>query len=207
MKKLLFTIYFMLYWFAKNSIAIENVEDKIIVKDCIVTPQLWSLDSPRTFANTSELRKSAGSTVMVEGKSIIVIGTVFDQNCVPLTGANVKIWQKNFGKKKLPTDQTMYTGSNISDNLGNFSFYTIMPISENGESPKIYIHISHPDIMNFETVLLFPNNKNNDEELKGLSNEEKNLLIAKCKNCLNNHEVPIYELKIVVEGKANYKSY
>ena len=207
MKKLLFIIYLIFYWVIESSIAMENVEDKMLVKNCIITPQLWSLDAPTTFANTSELRRATGSAVIAEGKSIIISGTVFDQNCVPLTGANVKIWQRNLGKKKLPTDQTMYTGSSISDNLGNFSFYTIMPVSQKGESAKIYIHISHPDIMNFETVLLFPNNKNNDEELKNLSHKEKNLLTTKCKNCLNNNEIPIYELKIIVEGKTNYKTY
>ncbi|AEI88876.1 MAG: Protocatechuate 3,4-dioxygenase beta subunit [Candidatus Midichloria mitochondrii] len=190
-----------------ESFAVDNIQDSILIKDCIITPQIWSLEAPTKFATTSELRKQTGSSVFAQGQSIIISGTILDQNCVPITGANVKIWQKNLGKPSSRTDKTKYTGSNISDNLGHFSFHTIMPAPEPNESPRVYFHISHPDIINFETIMLFPKNQNNDAELKNLTAQEKNLLIAKCKNCPNNEGAPIYEFKIIIEGKTNYKNY
>ncbi|MDJ1406838.1 MAG: hypothetical protein MRQ13_00280 [Candidatus Midichloria sp.] len=81
-----------------ESFAIDNVQDSILIKDCIITLQIWSLEAPTKFATSSELRKQTGSSVFAQGQSIIISGTILDQNCVPITGANVKIWQKNLDK-------------------------------------------------------------------------------------------------------------
>ena len=190
--------------FAAQETKVQNI---LLTKHCITTPQIWSLEAPDQFISYSDLRKKEGSSVFAQGNSIIIEGIVTDKNCIPLAGASIKIWQKNLGQKKAKTDITFYTGLNVSDTLGRFSFYTIMPLPEHDDEPMLYINISHPEIIDFETVMLFSKDGINSPSLKNLTKLERNLLVAKCRNCNDTKAVPIYDFRIITDGKPPYKDY
>ena len=192
--------------FQGNSLA--EIQNPDIIKDCILTPQLWALESPKSFLTSSDLRKKTGSSIFLSGQNIIISGSVLDDHCVPLTSARVNIWQKNPDKKSSLNHGMEYiNGSIITDNLGNFEFYTLMPEHEKDSKPFVFFHISHHDILDFETRMFFSSDLEHEKSLEELSSTERKSLVATCLNCKDHDPVDQYYFQIIVPGKSHYKEY
>ena len=179
-----------------------------IVKNCSATPSLWADKSPKSFLTSSDLRRSPGSSVFISGQNIVIFGRVLDERCIPLAAAKVNIWQQhphqNISNDK---DPSYLTGSITTDNLGNFSFYTIMPLKEKNIEQSIHFHISHPDVLDFETQMFFSKNIGDADLLKDLSEQEKASLTAICANCEDQEVIDKYYFQIIVPGVGHYKEY
>ena len=101
-----------------------------VVNVCQMTPAIWADFPPPNFATSNNLRKKSGSYKFANGNFINITGKVFDQNCTPVTGAVVRIWQANaYGvfeddNKVFDNKDENFAGSGtaITDNLGEYAF-------------------------------------------------------------------------------------
>ena len=84
----------------------------------------------------ADLIRLEGSSLFALGEVIIVKGQVTDQNCNPVKGALVEIWQAcASGKYNHPSDPNtapidpnfQYWGKSVTDDQGRYKFRTILP--------------------------------------------------------------------------------
>lgn len=84
----------------------------------------------------ADLITVAGSSKIAEGEIVLVQGTLTDQNCKPVAGALVEIWQAcKSGKYNHPSDPNnapldpnfQYWGKAVTDANGFYRFRTIVP--------------------------------------------------------------------------------
>lgn len=195
---------------------------KELIKECEITPAIWQLATPPEIATTNNLRRKTGSSEFAHGSWIIISGKLTDSFCTPISDAIVEIWQANsFGgidysesiKKGRKDPNFLGSGSTITDNEGNYSFFTIFPGSlGKNDKPKINIRVRHRDFLPLETAFLFESsdkNHRNHKQNKSISNNKRDLLVAKQENCItNNQEDDIkYRFNITLEGKNLYRKY
>lgn len=207
--------------FLMLSVLVPNIS-WAIVNECSITPAIWQLSPvPKIIANNN-LNRATGSSEFAQGTVIEISGTVFDQNCVPVTGATVEIWQANskggfdFNTNELSAlkdPNFAGTGKAITDNKGFYNFRTIMPGSQKeNRAPNISFRVTHKDFLPLETVMYFENNSLNDTDsllLKEVALNKRNLLVAKPQNYINNEteENIKYRFDITFEGNNKYKNY
>jgi len=199
-----------------------HAQEKILKMSCEITPQIWDLKSPPSISSSNNLRRKTGSSEVAQGDFITVEGRVFDENCVPISGATVEIWQVNslgldqFNSTDYVNLDSNFIGSGkmITDNLGNFRFLSIFPGSENDvRAPHINFRVKHRDFMPSETEMFFENQINNSKDSNLISQVERSkrqLLIAntnKIGNDYNQEDGIRYNFDIVLEGKNKYKKY
>lgn len=150
---------------------------------CDVTPQIWGLEPPPSdIGKTNNLRIETGGVYFSSGRFINIYGRLLDARCVPVGGARLVIWHAPPPKGVLKRDGNFLgSGTAITDNLGYFTFLTVMPGASAGPVPYINFRIEHRDSLPFETKMFFPQRNNkSDNDFKALKNNaERNLLIAK----------------------------
>ena len=158
---------------------------------CAVTPEVYVLpaDLPKSFATSNDLTKRHGFSGSAAGRVIRIEGRVMDIDCVPISGAVVRIWQNNsFGVGDIDLDAEhldgsgvlstydpgfAITGTSVTDNTGYYSFITIFPGVDAREvkSRSINFSVSHHDFSDIYTVMLFPEDDHslleNDRILSG----------------------------------------
>ncbi|CAL7962545.1 putative Dioxygenase [Alphaproteobacteria bacterium] len=109
-----------------------------------------------------------------------------------------------------------FTGSGcaVTDNLGYYSFFTIMPGTRGDEQvPKVHMHVSHCDFDPLETQMFFPQYKNySDQVLECAANNEllRGLLIASAEKqgaLGQSVATEVYNFNIVLNGVNKYKEY
>jgi hypothetical protein len=98
---------------------------------------------------TNNARLQTGDAVDSPGKTIVIIGTVFDSQCVPVVDALVELSQRDaHGQKVIQqpvgTNKQKFRGfaRTRTNNNGEFVFYTMMP----GGAPEVSLGLSHPDM-------------------------------------------------------------
>ncbi|WP_053332677.1 dioxygenase family protein [Candidatus Jidaibacter acanthamoebae] len=181
---------------------------------CPLTPSIWD-DTPfeGKIIKNNNLRKKVGSPDFAEGEFINITGKILDSNCVPVAEAVVEIWQADAsGNIVLASNKIdknfAYTGTAITNNLGQYNFFTIFPGVVDKQAPRIHFKVKHPDFLPFESYMYFPNNNLNefDSSLRNiLDKKEKNLLISAYTETIN---VPVtYNFNLTLEGVNKYKRY
>lgn len=148
---------------------------------CKLTPEF----SPSTimfdpFATSNDLTHKAGDIKRSKGKYIYIKGVVRDEECVPIPNVIVQIWQTdnrghyaweyssnetllNEGEKKNP--HFAYSGTAITNNLGEFSFITLLPTAmDSYTAPHINVKVYHDHFAQLETRMYFPNHPRNDKD-------------------------------------------
>jgi protocatechuate 3,4-dioxygenase beta subunit len=211
-----FQIIFFIAFFSNLALA-QEVEVK---SECEITPNVWQLKPWPKINKTNNLRRSVGSTMVANGDKIIINGMVTDENCVPVIGAVVQIWQADslgimpgFSKDKNKSDPNfLYSGTAITDNLGRFNFLTIFPGSMENKAPFIKFRIIHADFLESETVMFFENQALNqfDKILNHeVAKEKKYLLVANSQKSgkYSSEESIKYQFDITLEGKNKYLKY
>lgn len=142
------------------------------------------------FHPTSDLTRKNGSLYLTSGIMFEIKGIVRDEACVPIPNAIVQIWQADSqghyaweystddklidsGKTKDPSFN--YSGTSITNNLGEFHFKTILPGNIDVlTAPHINVKIYHDHFSPIETRAYFsghPRN-NNDESLVSFLSED-----------------------------------
>lgn len=155
--------------------------------DCPITPILKNTDHiPLNFQPTNNLRRYITSPDISAGNIIYVKGRVLDVNCTPIAGAIVNLWQNDaYGDFDQDID-FVGNGTATADNLGNFSFITILPsevqimYNEKANSaPHINLKITHQDFPDTITRIYFPLMANNhDLELNSLDKFNQELITS-----------------------------
>ncbi|MBS0236234.1 MAG: hypothetical protein JSS50_02720 [Proteobacteria bacterium] len=184
------------------------------VEGCPLTPEVWEVESYPATHHSNDLRRTSGSPYLAQGKMINLVGRVLDQNCVPVTGARIQLVQADsLGHYSDDKERDRgFTGSGITftDNLGRYSFFSIMPGPVHNRAPHIRFSIDHPEIQHFETEMFFPDNLavESDPMLRSqVAKEQRHLLISKYIGYNINEGIDVYEFAITLNGSLNYKTY
>lgn len=218
MKKFILILIINVIW-ASNVYARE-VPDEVLANDCIITPQIWQLKPVPKINFTNNLRRKEGSPQFALGDFITVEGRVLDSNCVPVEGAVVEIWQANaLGVNQFETTEFkkidpnfLGSGAAVTDNLGYYSFLTILPGAGDNNAPHINFRITHDDFMPVETVMFFENQALNLKDpllINEIGASERYLLVANGEKINKNslEEGINYHFDITLEGKNKYLTY
>lgn len=189
------------------------------VRSCKVTPSvLHEVKVPQIY-KTNNLRKRTGYATYANGQFIKIAGVVTDSNCVPISNVTVQMWQADSNgiyKEHNPNgylhDEVMYrkqigrfsmsfhkksdenftgSGSTVTNNLGRFTFLSVMP---GGKEPLIHFRVLHKDFEELYTVMYFSNVGQKSIELiaKKEPNEEQDL---------------VFSHNITLSGKNKYVDY
>lgn len=188
--------------------------NEILNIQCPLTPPIWDdLNFGHTIIKNNNLRRKAGSSYFAEGKFINISGKVLDSDCVPIVDAVIEIWQADskgnlLGAGDKIDSKFAYSGTAITNNLGEYNFLTIFPGIFNKQAPRIHFKIKHADFLLFESYMYFPNNKSNNfnYELENIiDRNSKNLLVSSCIEA--DDALEIYNFNITLEGVNKYKRY
>jgi protocatechuate 3,4-dioxygenase, beta subunit len=213
--------------------------DPILITDCVFTPIIWDpIPQPNIYMGNN-LWRYVGSSKFAKGKYIKLTGRVLDKKCVPVDNATVEIWQldsngldANYYEHGTEPDLKIAperaisgredrnfvgSGSTTTDNLGYYTFYTIIPGSlEKDRKPHINFQVYHQNMGLLRTQMYFPNAEISSSQDKVLDKKIKDknkqkLLISKKqgtqKGLLKNIDVTIYNFDIVFDKKNKYKEY
>jgi protocatechuate 3,4-dioxygenase beta subunit len=195
------------------------VDDENLLKvSCSITPELDDLTPIPAFVNSNNLRRSTGSTTFAEGQPIIIKGKVLDANCAPVSGAVVQIWQANadgiyeFMLPSMKEKNTFGTGTAVTDNLGNYSFISVLPGGYKRRAPHVNFRITHADFLPLITEMFFADHPANYSDRIYVSLAESNqgdLVTAKkvAPSREDDSEFITYIYDIVLKGSNRYIIY
>jgi protocatechuate 3,4-dioxygenase beta subunit len=201
-----------------QSISLASVEVDPLIAKCHITPKVNIQEyRPKEFNSNNNLRRFSSSMITAQGEPIIIAGRVMDKNCIPVMGATLKLWQRNsFGSypqnnlsSKLNDPNFVGNGTSYTDNLGRFSFLTILPGATKNSLPNMNIVISHDKLRSLTTKIFFDINGKitSDNILKNMSLNEANKLIAQTNNELTQNNEKIYYIDLVLNDALTNKSY
>ena len=178
------------------------------------------LSIPDEFGKSNDLTTKAGSFYSAVGEKIIIQGKVTDSFGVPIGGAIIEIWQTNSSGKYqnllgpnsvlIDHDFTM-SGRTITNNLGNYTFLTIMPGYYINRTPHVNLNIYHDKFGKIETEIYFENHPRNrfDAQYLSYNKKEKELLTAKVRlqDIYDSKSTKICIFDITMDGVHQYKSF
>jgi len=208
---------------AKTSDYFNTVNLKTQLKlKCPVTPSLKFRDPnmPKQFQPTNNLRRYSKSPEIAAGDIIYIKGQVRDVNCTPIPGAVVELWHADaYGDyKNRGSDDKNFVGAGmaVADNMGNFSFITVMPeeyitqsFAESILAPHLGMKISHDKFPNIATRMYFPKHvlNHDDQELNSLDKFSKNLIVSEIipVNFNNYSEGYLMLFDITLDGVSAYR--
>lgn len=198
----------------------DKLTDEVITIGCPLTPQIWELESFPESNPTNNLRRKQGSPEFAVGDFITIEGRIVDSNCVPVEGAIVEIWQTNaLGINQHETNDYkkidpnfLESGSTLTDNLGHYSFLTILPGAAGVHAPHINFRVTHEDFMPMETTMFFENQSLNLKDpilINEIDATQRHLLVAKGEKINKNslEEGINYHFDITLEGKNKHLTY
>jgi protocatechuate 3,4-dioxygenase beta subunit len=194
---------------------------------CKVTPFIEPLfDNKKPMRKGNNLLRKPGSPLKASGNYIQISGMVVDENCLPIQGVVVEIWQTDTNGHyeweydrescwKLPTagkdNNFLYSGSAHTDNLGAFDFMTMMPSSHGGEAPYINLIVKREGYEELHTRMYFSgqNLNDSDKSLAELSEGGRASLIIKGRpiDPAGHYEGREYYFPITLGGISPYKRF
>jgi protocatechuate 3,4-dioxygenase, beta subunit len=215
-----------------------NIERKsVFATNCVPTPMIWEKSPPPNIYMNNNLWRFVGSAKFAKGTYIKISGRILDNMCVPINSALVEVWQldsrgydSNYynnisvldpslvSQSLMHADQNFVgSGSAISDNLGYYTIYTIIPgVYETDRMPHINFRISHKNMPETRTQMYFPELNMSVERDAFAKKMVKNisyrkLLVAEKigwqKNILHNTDAIVYKFDIVLKAKNKYREY
>lgn len=233
MKKILL-LTLLIFFLSQNVFALENIalatseslsqkKEILILNPKKPTPSRFfaaDISMPDQFGTTNNLAKKVGSFYRAFGEIIFLQGTLTDSFDVPITGAVIEIWQTNSaGKYHTLLDKNSeyvdkyfnMSGRTLTDNLGNYSFITVMPGSTSGRAPHINMNIYHPKFGKLETEMYFEKHPYNNSDYQYLAylEEERKLITATVRNTdiTNTKSIKLCTFNIVMRGTQLYKKF
>ena len=155
-----------------------------------------------------------GSKQIAQGQIVIVQGVIVDQNCTPVAGALVEIWQAcKTGRYNHPSDPNpapldpnfQYWGKAVTNVRGEYRFRTIIPGAYQADvdwmrPPHIHFKVSKRGHVELITQMYFAGDKLNDIDkiLQRHSKSEQRKLIVQFQNS-QGMQHPTGQFNIVLE--------
>lgn len=202
--------------------------DRQIIMDCEATPKIEPDYIPlKDIKRSNNLVRKPGSPARAKGTYITINGRVTDENCNPIQGAFIRIWQtdsdgnyEDVYTKKSEWDVVnkdydknfAYSGMAQTDNLGIFNFVTILPVSnDDDKAPHINFKVKHNDFEELYTMMFFNHHPKNekDSNYNDLHYKERDLVTAKGHKLDPTDKLDgrVYEYNITLKGLSKYKTY
>lgn len=217
----------------ENKAATESNEptpqsEEELLMDCKTTPSIYPDNIPKQkIGKSNNLMRKAGSARRANGQYIEIIGKVVDEDCVPIPDVEVQIWQADSAGKYLDDyakktewdvvpesyDRNFaYSGAAQTNNLGEFSFITILPASNDPEiAPHINFFVRHPDFREVATMMFFDKHPKNDTDknLIKLKGDAHDAVIATSQKLdpTGKTEGRQYMFIMTLEGISKYKRF
>lgn len=214
-------IFIVTFVFSSFACAITEIPVDSIVSKCKPYPKIKSSAiTPSHYERTNNLLNAMGNGFyQADGEKIIVYGRLMDKNCVPITDARINIWQNN--KKGYAQYQTKSnlkpkwvdpnfngTGSANTDNLGRFSFITIMPGSIGKITPHINLKIERQGLNSFYSKIYFPEaGSNNITDTISIKSEDKIAQVSAAKSEVDKDGVAAYFIDITLDQVIKNKRF
>lgn len=120
-----------------------------------------------------DLTRIAGVDGVAAGEAIIVKGRVVNQECEPVQGALVEIWQANtFGRYDHPDDDSglefdpkfQYWARVTTGRDGTYSFKTVLPGYYPSRTRHIHYRVTAPNFRTLTTQLYFKGERRNESD-------------------------------------------
>jgi protocatechuate 3,4-dioxygenase beta subunit len=205
-------LFLFIFSFATEASAQLNNQ---VITSCTPTPAAFDdiILPPSNFEKSNNLRKKTGASEFAEGNFIDIEGVILDSNCVPVAEAVVEMWQADANGEVMQYGvgkdaNFSYSGVAVTDNLGRFYFFSVLPGIKKQSNPYVNLRVKHSDFIPFETKVYFEDHlveKYIKRGRKAIDNTTLNLLTSKRtgtqKDSVN------YKHYLVLEGASKYKRY
>lgn len=197
-----------------------NVPVDSIISKCHVTSTASKLEKmPKKFEPNNNLYQITGQFNHAQGNKMVILMRVMDKNCIPITGATIKLWQKNSlgyyqdnivnSNHKLDSKKfdKYFAGSGMAttDNFGRATFTSVIPDDKN---PAVNIIIEVKNHKNYEYVAYLKNNRLNKvtaTKYQELFMNNNNNLDNEIKHVLSENN--LYMQDFTLDIKQAYKQY
>ncbi len=170
--------------------AIAATPEFILMSRKRLTPRIVSTQHsrPEYFATRNNLYRKTGSPFIATGEYLFLEGYITDVADVPLEDVKIKIWHANhfgyynhlFDRDDIDRHDIDFSGSGISitNNVGYYCFYTIMPGFYANRAPHIHFYLEHRLFDSLETEMFFPRHPRNlvDQKYQSLTPQLKPLV-------------------------------
>ncbi|MFT4968182.1 MAG: protocatechuate 3,4-dioxygenase beta subunit [Candidatus Deianiraeaceae bacterium] len=159
-----------------------------------ITPTLYSAGVYKEMYSmvqnpTNNLRREAGSPFFAKGIPLYIEGHVYDISNIPIEDVTIEIVQANhYGVYNFMIDEDsalhdpyfLSFGRSVTNNVGEYSFLTIIPGFYERRAPHIHLLIKHSKF-EFETEMFFQNHPRNkkDPKFTKLNHHQRNAVTAK----------------------------
>lgn len=194
---------------------------------CKVTPTIGpEQKNMKDIKKSNNLVRKAGSSRRSGGDYIQITGMVLDENCLPVQGAVVEIWQADsLGHYEWEYDSSrhfeiplegkdnnfLYSGSAQTDNRGQYSLFTILPGSVGDSAPYINVMVKRGGFKTLYTRMYFSQHPRNDsDKIINSANDSVRERIIAVGRRLNQdgHDVGrMYFFPITMRGIGSYKRF
>lgn len=198
-----------------------------LMMDCPATPELVPDHiTEEKIKESNNLTRRPGDVRMANGDYIMITGKVVDEDCAPVENATIRIWQTDSAGKyaddyKLNSEWDVlspdydknfaYSGTTYSDNMGDFSFITILPVSNKEDvAPHINIRVTHRNFKEIQTMMYFAKHPKNDADNgRAKLSEDKRTLVTAVSDKSNKGKFDgrVYKFLISLPGINRYGSY
>lgn len=202
----------------------KNINQNIkncVFSHCSPSPSVKTEDHPMFYPFYNDLTKKEGGFNNEFADKIILRGFIFDKECVPISDANVRIWQQDeYGNdryiQKLSDDEKLSklvklqhskvkgVGKATTDNNGLFFFRTVPPGKFNKTNNKDYINIAiyHAHFPNFDGKIILNQHKPPDDLIS------KKFIIAYLNNNVRHlYDQPVYDFYVTLDVQNRYRRY
>lgn len=201
---------------------------------CAATPGVAVDARPAAIASFSNLRRLPGEAEVAEGFLVVLEGTVVDEQCVPIEGVAIKLWQRDAhgfyeaeysdAATKTPEAEApqdvlpkrdphfAYAGTATTNNAGQFRFLTVMPESPADHAPSLNVELVHPRFPLFSSQLFFAQHPKNsaDSKLTALPPEHERALMMRGAPMDSSDPLAagrVYRITIALSGKARFERF
>ncbi len=186
---------------------------------CVVTPKTYTDIGPDSFRTYNDLNRAEGEFANEYAHNIIIRGLVVDKNCIPVSDANIEIWQDDeYGEtryiagvaypyRKYQMNYKMCRevhgfGKTYSTNEGRFMFITVPPKEVTISSRKyINIAVNHPDFPRFHGKIMLTQQKTPHTAKNHFIPAQLNTDASTC------YGTAIYDFHIVLSRANKYRRY
>ena len=162
--------------------------------------------------NDADLIMVQGQSQTAKGEIVIIEGQVTDQNCQPVAGVLVEIWQAcATGRYNHPSDPNtaeldpgfQYWGKSVTDAEGNYKFRTLVPGSYQADlnwrrPPHIHFKVAKLGYRELITQMYFAGDALNDVDLilQDLAPGEQKKVIVSIRPTGLAHPVGVFDIQI-----------
>jgi protocatechuate 3,4-dioxygenase beta subunit len=195
------------------------IQDDPFVKSCRLTPtvaQELSYPGRDRVTLSNNLAQPEGKAVPAAGEILYVTGRIVDENCVPVLGATVDLWQANpSGIYQFATEgellnaEPLFAGSGrtTTDNLGRYGFITLVPSGYGKRAPHLNFKVSHPDYTTSNYALFFEGVAANESDpvLRSVRSDSRYRLVSKMYDAGDG--VSRITFDMTLRGTSRYRSF